>query len=103
MLRYKHTGNSEAVSIINDIRLRLSKAKNGLNGLPYMLIVSVAKNPSNPLKPLYIYIIQVSGVKEVKEVKEVKGRYHWDVVNFQPGIGLQNYCPLTSPKASTAS
>lgn len=51
-----HTGNSEAVSIINNIRLRLSKAKNGLNGLPYMLIVSVAKNPSNPLKPLYIYI-----------------------------------------------
>ena len=55
VLRYKHTGNSEAVSIINDIRLRLSKAKNGLNGLPYMLIVSVAKNPSNPLKPLNIY------------------------------------------------
>ena len=39
-----------------------------------------------------------SGVKEAKEVKEVKGRYHWDVVNYQPGIGLQNYCPLTSPK-----
>ena len=46
------------MSIINNIRLRLSKAKNGLNGLPYMLIVSVAKNPSNPLKPLYIIAVR---------------------------------------------